>query len=223
MMALFGQSSGAGAALRSEHPESERARCILTRPSLAHHCLTREELLWRAGDVLRLGRLRKTEAAHRRARIRWPRRRRRRSRSGRPQDRGQACCWFPTDPHDPAGPPHAVVRPDHDGDRHHRFRRGSGQRHGAAVEGTLRSAPGHPHGCVASLVRRTVERASARCRCARRCGSRTSPPNCWKTWCDSPSVLEIAVCDRKNEILVDSDPKRLGEKFPGVSGFRARS
>jgi len=24
----------------------------LTRPSLAHHVLTREELLWRAGDVL---------------------------------------------------------------------------------------------------------------------------------------------------------------------------
>ena len=25
---------------------------FLTRPSLAHHVLTREELLWRAGDVL---------------------------------------------------------------------------------------------------------------------------------------------------------------------------
>jgi NADPH:quinone reductase len=25
---------------------------FLTRPSLAHHCLTRDELNWRAGDVL---------------------------------------------------------------------------------------------------------------------------------------------------------------------------
>src|SRR5579863_7770650 len=30
---------------------------------------------------------------------------------------------------------------------------------------------------------------------------------------DSPSLVEIAVCDRKNEILLDSDPKRLGETF----------
>ena len=25
---------------------------FVTRPTLAHHCLTREELLWRSGDVL---------------------------------------------------------------------------------------------------------------------------------------------------------------------------
>ena len=30
---------------------------------------------------------------------------------------------------------------------------------------------------------------------------------------DAPLLLEIAICDRKNEILADTDPKRLGEKF----------
>ena len=34
-----------------------------------------------------------------------------------------------------------------------------------------------------------------------------------------PSLLEIAVCDRKNEILLDSDPKRLGEKFETYPDF----
>jgi NADPH2:quinone reductase len=50
-MALFGQSSGA---VPPFDPGILNARgsLFLTRPSLAHHVLTREELLWRAGDVL---------------------------------------------------------------------------------------------------------------------------------------------------------------------------
>ena len=36
---------------------------------------------------------------------------------------------------------------------------------------------------------------------------------------DSPSLTEIAVCDRKNEILLDSDPKRLGETFLAFPDF----
>jgi signal transduction histidine kinase len=34
-----------------------------------------------------------------------------------------------------------------------------------------------------------------------------------------PSLLEIAVCDPKNEILLDSDPKRLGERFQPLPDF----
>ncbi|HVW83727.1 MAG TPA: quinone oxidoreductase [Bryobacteraceae bacterium] len=51
MMVLFGQSSGA---VPPFDPSilNQKGSLFLTRPSLAHHCLTREELLWRAGDVL---------------------------------------------------------------------------------------------------------------------------------------------------------------------------
>jgi NADPH2:quinone reductase len=51
MLVLFGQSSGA---VPPFDPGILNAKgsLFLTRPSLAHHCLTREELLWRAGDVL---------------------------------------------------------------------------------------------------------------------------------------------------------------------------
>jgi NADPH2:quinone reductase len=51
LMALFGQSSGP---VPPFDPAILNARgsLFLTRPSLAHHLLTREELLWRAGDVL---------------------------------------------------------------------------------------------------------------------------------------------------------------------------
>jgi NADPH2:quinone reductase len=50
-MALFGQSSGP---VPPFDPAILNAKgsLFLTRPSLAHHLLTREELLWRAGDVL---------------------------------------------------------------------------------------------------------------------------------------------------------------------------
>ncbi|HLL71384.1 MAG TPA: quinone oxidoreductase [Pyrinomonadaceae bacterium] len=50
MLALFGQSSGTvppfDAALLAQ-----KGSLFLTRPSLAHYVLTREELLWRAGEV----------------------------------------------------------------------------------------------------------------------------------------------------------------------------
>lgn len=50
MLALFGQSSGTvppfDAALLAQ-----KGSLFLTRPSLAHYTLTREELLWRAGEV----------------------------------------------------------------------------------------------------------------------------------------------------------------------------
>jgi NADPH2:quinone reductase len=51
MMVLFGQSSGA---VPPFDPSilNQKGSLFLTRPSLAHHCLTREELEWRAGDVL---------------------------------------------------------------------------------------------------------------------------------------------------------------------------
>ena len=51
MMALFGQSSGPVDPI-DPNILNPKGSLFLTRPSLAHHCLTREELLWRAGDVL---------------------------------------------------------------------------------------------------------------------------------------------------------------------------
>jgi NADPH2:quinone reductase len=51
MMALFGQSSGVVSPL-DPNILNPKGSLFLTRPSLAHHVLTREELLWRAGDVL---------------------------------------------------------------------------------------------------------------------------------------------------------------------------
>lgn len=52
LLALFGQSSGA---VPPFDPAILNAKgsLFLTRPSLAHYTATREELLWRAGDVLR--------------------------------------------------------------------------------------------------------------------------------------------------------------------------
>ncbi len=51
MMALFGQSSGP---VEKIDPNilNPKGSLFLTRPSLAHHVLTRDELLWRSGDVL---------------------------------------------------------------------------------------------------------------------------------------------------------------------------
>lgn len=51
MLALFGQSSGS---VPPFDPAvlNTKGSLFLTRPTLAHHLLTREELLWRAGDVL---------------------------------------------------------------------------------------------------------------------------------------------------------------------------
>jgi len=51
MLVLFGQSSGSVAPLDPQVLNT-RGSIFLTRPSLGHHLLTREELLWRAGDVL---------------------------------------------------------------------------------------------------------------------------------------------------------------------------
>jgi len=52
MMALFGNSSGK---VDPIDPAilNPKGSLFLTRPSLAHYVLTREELLWRAGDVLK--------------------------------------------------------------------------------------------------------------------------------------------------------------------------
>ena len=51
MMALFGNSSGP---VEPINPAilNPKGSLFLTRPSLMHYLLTREELLWRAGDVL---------------------------------------------------------------------------------------------------------------------------------------------------------------------------
>ena len=51
MLVLFGQSSGSVPPLDPQVLNT-RGSMFLTRPSLAHYLLTREELLWRAGDVL---------------------------------------------------------------------------------------------------------------------------------------------------------------------------
>jgi NADPH2:quinone reductase len=51
MLVLFGQSSGPVPPLDPQVLNA-RGSVFLTRPSLAHYVLTREELLWRAGDVL---------------------------------------------------------------------------------------------------------------------------------------------------------------------------
>jgi NADPH2:quinone reductase len=50
-LALFGQSSGPVPAFDPAILNS-KGSLFLTRPSLAHYLLTREELLWRAGEVL---------------------------------------------------------------------------------------------------------------------------------------------------------------------------
>jgi NADPH2:quinone reductase len=50
-LALFGQSSGSVPPM-DPAVLNARGSLYLTRPSLAHHMLTREELLWRAGDVM---------------------------------------------------------------------------------------------------------------------------------------------------------------------------
>ena len=51
LMALFGSSSGPVPPMDPQVLNAKGA-LFLTRPSLAHHVLTRDELLWRAGDVL---------------------------------------------------------------------------------------------------------------------------------------------------------------------------
>jgi NADPH2:quinone reductase len=51
LMALFGQSSGPVPPF-DPNILNAKGSLFLTRPSLGHHLLTREELLWRAGDVL---------------------------------------------------------------------------------------------------------------------------------------------------------------------------
>ena len=50
-LALFGQSSGPVGPFDPQVLNT-RGSLFLTRPSLAHHVLTREELTWRAGEVL---------------------------------------------------------------------------------------------------------------------------------------------------------------------------
>jgi NADPH2:quinone reductase len=51
LLALFGQSSGPVAPIDPQVLNT-RGSVFLTRPSLAHYVLTRDELLWRATDVL---------------------------------------------------------------------------------------------------------------------------------------------------------------------------
>jgi NADPH:quinone reductase len=49
-MALFGQSSGPVAAIDPQIL-NQKGSLFLTRPSLAHYVLTRDELMWRAGEL----------------------------------------------------------------------------------------------------------------------------------------------------------------------------
>jgi NADPH:quinone reductase len=52
MLVLFGQSSGTVSPL-DPNTLNPKGSLYLTRPSLAHYTSTREELLWRSGDVLK--------------------------------------------------------------------------------------------------------------------------------------------------------------------------
>ncbi len=52
MMVSFGNASGAVPAFQPL-VLSQRGSLFLTRPTLMHYCATRDELLWRAGDVFR--------------------------------------------------------------------------------------------------------------------------------------------------------------------------
>ena len=52
MMVLFGQSSGPVPPL-DPNMLNPKGSLYLTRPSMVHYTSTREELLWRAGDVLK--------------------------------------------------------------------------------------------------------------------------------------------------------------------------
>lgn len=51
MMVTYGNASGAVPAIEPLLL-NQKGSLFLTRPQLAHHCVTRQELLWRAGDVL---------------------------------------------------------------------------------------------------------------------------------------------------------------------------
>jgi NADPH2:quinone reductase len=51
MLALFGQSSGPVPPFDPAILNS-KGSLFLTRPSLGHYTLTRDELMWRAGEVL---------------------------------------------------------------------------------------------------------------------------------------------------------------------------
>jgi len=51
LMVSFGNASGAVPPF-PPHVLNQKGSLFLTRPSLAHYCASRDELLWRAGDVL---------------------------------------------------------------------------------------------------------------------------------------------------------------------------
>jgi len=51
-MVLFGQSSGAVSPLNPQVLNA-KGSLFLTRPTLAHYTLTRDETLWRMGDIFR--------------------------------------------------------------------------------------------------------------------------------------------------------------------------
>jgi len=71
---------------------------------------------------------------------------------------------------------------------------------------------------VSNLVQRTVERErTLSLRAALRQPEIAS--ELVQDLANSPVVLEIAVCDRKNEILLDNDPKRLGLTFKEYPDF----
>jgi NADPH2:quinone reductase len=50
MMVLFGQSSG-GVAPLDPQVLNQKGSLFLTRPTLAHYTATRDELLWRSGEL----------------------------------------------------------------------------------------------------------------------------------------------------------------------------
>ena len=55
--------------------------------------------------------------------------------------------------------------------------------------------------------------------CGKRCAIPTSSSELVDVLTASRTLLEIAVCDRNNEILADSDPGRLGKTFENYADF----
>ncbi len=90
MMALFGQSSGPVPPF-DPNILNGKGSLFLTRPSLGHYVLTREELLWRAGDVLGWVACGQAQAAHR-PHLSAGRGGARRSATGKPARRPANCC-----------------------------------------------------------------------------------------------------------------------------------
>ena len=169
-LALFGQSSGSVPAFDPAILNS-KGSLFLTRPSLGHYLLTREELLWRAGEVLDA-----VDAGKLRLRIDRtypladaasgaPR-------SGIPEDRRQTAPRHRVS-HDAPDQGDARLRAAGHRHRHARLRRGSRQLHGTRSCKPPWSAPRSSRMWPRKMSS-TPSIAGATWRCAKLCAIRSS-------------------------------------------------